>query len=146
MPRLMAVLAHPGDESLGMGATLAKYASAGAEVFVPTATPGDGGRYRGHRPGSDEHPGRGALAKIRDAELRAASRVLGVREVTLLGYRDGHLAEADPGGVAATIAAHIRRVRPDVVLTFGPDGAYGHPDHRDLTVHDRRDRPRSRVA
>src|SRR5678815_3629228 len=92
--RLMAVLAHPDDECLGMGGTLAKYASEGADVFLLTATRGDSGRYRGHRPGDPEHPGSSALANIREAELRAAASTLGVREVSLLDYRDQHLDQA----------------------------------------------------
>ena len=125
----MAVLAHPDDESLGAGGTLAKYASEGADVFLLTATRGDAGRYRGHRPGDPEHPGSLALAKIREAELRAAASVLGVREVSLLDYLDQHLDAANPREAIAGIVGHLRRVRPDVVLTFAPDGAYGHPDH-----------------
>ncbi len=128
-PRLMAVLAHPDDESLGVGGTLAKYASEGVDVFLLTATRGDGGRYRGHRPGDPQHPGPVALATIREAELRAAASVLGVREVSLLDYHDQHLDRANPREAIADIAGHLRRVRPDVVVTFGPDGAYGHPDH-----------------
>jgi LmbE family N-acetylglucosaminyl deacetylase len=128
-PRLMAVLAHPDDESLGVGGTLAKYASEGVDVFLLTATRGDGGRYRGHRPGDDQHPGPVALANIRETELRAAASVLGVRDVSLLDYRDGYLDRANPREVIAGVAGHLRRVRPDVVVTFGPDGAYGHPDH-----------------
>jgi LmbE family N-acetylglucosaminyl deacetylase len=128
-PRLMAVLAHPDDESLGVGGTLAKYASKGVEVFLVTATRGDGGRYRGYRPDDDQHPGPAALAKIRETELRAAASVLGVREVSVLDYRDQHLDRADPREAVAGIVGHLRRVRPDVVVTFGPDGAYGHPDH-----------------
>ena len=62
-------------------------------------------------------------------ELRAAASVLGVRDVSLLDYRDQHLDRANPREVVADIAGHLRRVRPDVVVTFGPDGAYGHPDH-----------------
>jgi LmbE family N-acetylglucosaminyl deacetylase len=125
----MAVLAHPDDESLGCGGTLAKYGSEGIETFLLTATRGDSGRYRGHRPGDAEHPGRSALASIREAELHAAARVLGVHEVSLLDYRDQELDRADPPEIIAAIAAHLRRVRPDVVVTFAPDGAYGHPDH-----------------
>jgi LmbE family N-acetylglucosaminyl deacetylase len=79
--RLMAVLAHPDDESLGVGGTLAKYASEGVETFLLTATRGDGGRYRGHRAGEAQHPGASALAKIRETELHAAAEVLGVRDV-----------------------------------------------------------------
>jgi LmbE family N-acetylglucosaminyl deacetylase len=128
-PKLMAVLAHPDDESLGVGGTLAKYASEGVEVFLVTATRGDGGRYRGHSPDDHQHPGPVALAKIRETELRAAASVLGVREVSLLDYRDQHLDRANPREAVAGIVGHLRRVHPDVVLTFGPDGAYGHPDH-----------------
>jgi LmbE family N-acetylglucosaminyl deacetylase len=127
--RLMAVLAHPDDESLGFGGTLAKYASQGVEVFVVTATRGDRGRFRGRRAGDPEHPGPAALAGIREAELRAAAAALGVREVSLLDYPDQGLDRVDPRQAVAAIAGHVRRVRPDVVLTFGPDGAYGHPDH-----------------
>ena len=128
-PRLMAVLAHPDDESLGVGGTLAKYASAGVEVFLITATRGDSGRFRGYRLGDHHHPGRLALANIREGELLAAASALGVREVSILDYHDQQLDRANPREAVATIVGHIRRVRPDVVVTFGPDGAYGHPDH-----------------
>jgi LmbE family N-acetylglucosaminyl deacetylase len=127
--KLMAVLAHPDDESLGVGGTLAKYASEGVEVFLVTATRGDGGRFRGHRAGEHQHPGPAALAAIRETELRAAAQVLGVREVSLLDYHDQHLDRAHPHDAVGRIVRELRRVRPDVVLTFGPDGAYGHPDH-----------------
>jgi len=127
--RLLAVLAHPDDESLGVGGTLAKYASQGVDVFLLTATRGESGRYRGFRPGDSNHPGPAELASVREAELRAAASALGVREVALLGYRDSELDQARPWDAVTAIAEHIRRVRPHVVLTFGPDGAYGHPDH-----------------
>src|SRR5581483_8023969 len=61
--------------------------------------------------------------------LRAAARELGVRDVTILGYPDGALDGVAPAEAIGRIAAHIRRIRPHVVITFGPDGAYGHPDH-----------------
>jgi len=125
----MAVLAHPDDESLGMGGTLAKYASEGVEVFLLTATRGEAGRFRGRRPDDPEHPGRSALAAVREGELRAAASALGVREVTMLDYADQQLDRAEPREAVGRIATALRRVRPDVVLTFGPDGAYGHPDH-----------------
>ena len=127
--KLMAVLAHPDDECLGLGGTLATYASAGVDVSLVTATRGDRGRYRGVPAGDDRHPGAEALAHIREAELRAAAAVLGVRDVSLLDYHDQDLDGAPPRRVIADISAHLRRVRPDVVVTFGPDGAYGHPDH-----------------
>src|SRR5215470_11272832 len=128
-PRLMAVLAHPDDECLGMGGTLAKYASEGVEVFLLTATRGDGGRYRGYRPGDPQHPGTATLAKIREAELRAAASVLGVCEVSFLDYHDQRLDLANPHEVISAIVDRLRRVQPDIVVTFGPDGGYGHPDH-----------------
>lgn len=127
--KLLAVLAHPDDESLGVGGTLARYAAEGVDVFLVTATRGEGGRFRGHRRGDERHPGPQALASIRETELRAAASVLGVREVSLLDYQDQHLDCADPREVVGRIATHLRRIRPEVVITFGPDGAYGHPDH-----------------
>jgi LmbE family N-acetylglucosaminyl deacetylase len=125
----MAVLAHPDDESLGLGGTLARYASEGVEVSLVTATRGDAGRYRGHRSGTDGHPGRAAMAAMREAELRAAAATLGVRELRMLGYGDQQLDQAPPREVIGRLATLIRQLRPDVVVTFGPDGAYGHPDH-----------------
>jgi LmbE family N-acetylglucosaminyl deacetylase len=127
--RLMAVLAHPDDESLGFGGTLAKYASAGHDVFLLTATRGEAGRYLGRKPGEEGHPGQASLAAIREKELRDAGGALGLRDVTLLDYRDQQLDRADPSEAASAIARHLRRIRPHVVITFGLDGAYGHPDH-----------------
>ncbi len=127
--RLMAVLAHPDDESLGCGGTLAKYAAEGVETSLVTATRGERGRFHGHPNGSARHPGAEAMATVRERELQAAASTLGIRDVTLLDYRDQELDRADPGEAISQIAEHIRRVRPEVVLTFGPEGAYGHPDH-----------------
>ena len=120
----MAVLAHPDDESLGFGGTLTRYADEGVETFLVTATRGERGRNGFARATSVEE-----LGRIREAELLAASKVLGLREVHFLGYGDGELDRAEPMKATRKIAAHIQRMRPDVVLTFGPDGAYGHPDH-----------------
>lgn len=127
--KLMAILAHPDDESLGMGGTLAKYAAEGVDVALLTATRGERGRFHGHRAEEEEHPGAAALAGIREQELRAAVSVLGVRRVSLLDYPDQQLNCANPHEAIASIACELRRGRPDVVVTFGPDGAYGHPDH-----------------
>ena len=65
----------------------------------------------------------------REAELRAAASLLKLHDVCLLDYVDGDLDQADPATITAQLAAHLRRIRPQVVVTFGPDGAYGHPDH-----------------
>ena len=128
--RLVAIMAHPDDESLGVGGTLARYAAEGVETSVITATRGESGRYRGVREGEGpDHPGAAVLARIREEELRAAGAALGVRDLTLLDYVDGLLDRADPAEAVALIAGHLRRLRPQVALTFPPDGAYGHPDH-----------------
>jgi LmbE family N-acetylglucosaminyl deacetylase len=127
--RLLAVLAHPDDESLGFGGALARYASEGVEVSLITATSGQGGRFQGIRPGEPGHPGSQALGRIREDELRRAAAVLGVQDVTLLGHPDGLLDQVEPRDAMGAIAHHLRRLRPQVVLTFSPDGAYGHPDH-----------------
>jgi len=127
--RLMAVLAHPDDESLGFGGTIAKYGSAGVETFLVTATRGERGRYREFAAGEPGHPGPQELGRIREAELQAAAAVLGIRDVAVLDYGDGALDRADHREAIERIAWHVRRHRPHVVITFAPDGAYGHPDH-----------------
>jgi LmbE family N-acetylglucosaminyl deacetylase len=121
----MCVLAHPDDESLGTGGILARYSTEGIDTFVVTATRGERGRFddKGTRPGLD------VVGRTREAELRSAAQELGVREVVLLDYVDGDLDRAEPAEASERIAAHIRRLRPHVVVTFDPFGAYGHPDH-----------------
>src|SRR5438876_11750550 len=123
--KLMCVLAHPDDESLGNGGILAKYAAEGVETYLVTATRGE----RGWFGNESDYPGPQALGKIREAELLAAARVLGIRRVDFLDYLDGDLDQAPAAEVIAKIVGQVRRVKPDVVVTFGPDGAYGHPDH-----------------
>jgi LmbE family N-acetylglucosaminyl deacetylase len=123
--KLMCVLAHPDDESLGTGGTLAKYGAEGVETYLVTATRGQ----RGWRGLPNPDPGPEAFGRFREAELRAAAAELGLHELTLLDYVDGDLDRADPVEIGGLIAAEVRRVRPQVVVTFGPDGAYGHPDH-----------------
>ncbi len=123
--RLMLVLAHPDDESMGNGAAIARYAAEGVKTYLVTATRGE----QGWCGPEDENPGPEELGRIREAELRDAAGVLGIDEVSFLDYRDGELAQADSGEVAAKIVRHIRRVRPHVVITFDQNGLYGHPDH-----------------
>src|SRR6185437_4280732 len=125
MLKLMAVLAHPDDESLGMGGVLARYAHEGVATYVITATRGQRGRFYDNA----NRPDDAAVGRVREEELRCAVRELGVHELTLLDYHDGDLDRADPREAAELIATHLRRVRPDVVLTFDQFGAYGHPDH-----------------
>ena len=123
--KLMAILAHPDDESLGNGGMLAKYAAEGIELHLVVATRGE----RGWPGKESEYPGLEVLAEMREAEVRAAADVLGLHCVQFLDYIDGDLDTAHPAEVIARIVGHLRRVRPDVVVTFGPYGGYGHPDH-----------------
>jgi LmbE family N-acetylglucosaminyl deacetylase len=123
--KLLCVLAHPDDESLGMGGALVKYAAEGMETYLITATRGQHGWWGE----AEDYPGPIGLGQIRESELRAAADVLHLREVHFLDYIDGDLDRADSRAVVAQIATLIRRIRPEVVVTFGPDGAYGHPDH-----------------
>ncbi len=123
--KLLAVLAHPDDESLGFGGTLAKYSAEGVETYLVTATRGERGRFGGHGRGADP----AEVGRVREAELRCAAAALGIREVSVLGYPDGALDQVAPGEAIGAITGHIRRIRPEVVVTFGPEGAYGHPDH-----------------
>lgn len=117
---LLAIFAHPDDESFTVGGTLARYAAEGVVVSLLCATRGEAGIE-----GMDPQE----AARVREQELRAACAVLGVSEVRFLGYRDGELAQADPAEVTARMAQTMRELRPQVVITFGPDGISGHPDH-----------------
>jgi len=123
--KLMAILAHPDDESLGNGGILAKYAAEGIKTYLVTATRGERGWFGDER----EYPGLEELGKIRENELLDAAEVLDIRYVDFLDYIDGELDQACPTEAIAKIAGHLRHVRPDVVVTFGQYGGYGHPDH-----------------
>ncbi len=124
--RLLCATAHPDDEALGFGGTLARYAAEGVEVSLVVATRGERGRFGD---GTKPHPGPEELGRIREAELRGAARALGVRHVRFLDYLDGSLDRADPVEASSRLAACLRELRPQVVLTFDPFGVYGHPDH-----------------
>ena len=121
----MCVLAHPDDESLGTGGALAKYASEGIGTYVVTATRGERGRFDE----TGQSPGPEIVGRAREAELHAAAKELGVREVAFLNYHDAELDRADPAEAAERIAGQIRRIQPHVVITFDCYGGYGHPDH-----------------
>src|SRR5512136_1653190 len=114
---LLAIFAHPDDESFGAGGTLAKYAAEGTRVALICATRGEAG-IEGMSP---EEAG-----QVREQELRTAAATLGLAEVRFLGYGDGELAQADPERVVAQLVSAMRDIRPHVVITFGPDGISGH--------------------
>ena len=141
---LLAVFAHPDDESITCGGLLAWCAHQGADVALLCLTRGEHGQD-GREPVKTEAPlgrdasrhgqGGGDLARTRGRELECAARELGVKRVTLLEHADGMLPWLDPARLEADIDAAIRNRRPDAVITFDEDGLYGHPDH--VAVHER---------
>lgn len=124
---LLGVFAHPDDESLACGGLLARCAARGAAVTLLCLTRGEGGP--GADAGADPAAARRQLAALRTGELDAAARVLGVSDLVVLDHADGMLPWLEPARLEADIRAAIDRLRPDVVITFGPDGLYWHPDH-----------------
>lgn len=117
--QILAILAHPDDESYGMGGTLAKYSHNGAHVTLLCATRGEAG-IAGMEPGE--------AGQIREKEFEHAVEYLGA-QVFFLGYQDGELSTINRQHLVDHIAGWIDTVNPDVILTFGPDGVSGHPDH-----------------
>lgn len=123
--RLLAVFAHPDDESMGMGGTLAKYSAEGVETHLVCASRGEKGWF-----GPEEQdPGPERLGQIRTQELEHAIKELGMQELSFLNYIDGDVDSADHAEAIGKIVTHIRKIQPQVVVTFPPDGNYGHPDH-----------------
>lgn len=123
-PRLLAVFAHPDDEVFCAGGTLARWAAEGGETMVVSATRGEAGQIQDGQAAT-----RRTLGEVRERELRAACARLGVRRVVCLDYQDGALQEVDEAILIDVVKAHIQAFSPDVVVTFGPDGGSGHPDH-----------------
>jgi LmbE family N-acetylglucosaminyl deacetylase len=123
-PRLLVVLAHPDDESLACGGTLARCADLGAAITLVCATRGEAGSLN---PALDTD--RAELAALRTREVQAAAAVLGIARVAVLDVRDGMLPWVPAAPLEAAIAAIYDEVRPDAVIGFGADGLYWHPDH-----------------
>ncbi len=132
MKTILAVFAHPDDESMGPGGTFAKCAAAGHRVLVATATGGDAGRHYAERP--KDEAGRRKLVEVRKRETLEACRVLGIEHLGFWDWKDGRLAERDVLEVERKIVTLIRRHRPDVVVTFHGAGISYHPDHRVMTL------------
>lgn len=134
--KILIALAHPDDESFGMGGTIAYYISMGVEVHLICATRGEAG---------DVEPelleGYSSIAELREAELRCAAKKLGLTGLYFLDYRDsgmlGMEANSHPDAfinapiddVAAKIVSYIRKIQPQIIITFDPNGGYFHPDH-----------------
>jgi len=137
---LLAVLAHPDDESFGIGGTLAYYASQGVEVHLVCATRGEAGEVK-----PEKLQGFTSVAELRESELRCAAGILGLAGLHFLNYRDsGMPGSADNNHpqalaaqavdvVAGKVVHFIRELKPQVVITFDPIGGYYHPDH--IAVH-----------
>lgn len=137
---ILSVLAHPDDESFGMGGTLALYAQKGVKVHLVCATRGEAGEV-----GPEYLKDYSSIGELRESELRCAASHLGLSGVYFLDYRDsgmvGSLENKHPDAliqasledVAAKIANYIRVLKPQVVLTFDPIGGYRHPDH--IAIH-----------
>src|SRR6201992_3409680 len=138
---LMAVHAHPDDESSSTGGVLATYSAEGIRTVVVTCTNGEfGDAPGGIKPGQDGHA-EATVAQIRLAELRQATKLLGVTDLELLGYHDSGMVEWDyktrpdafcnipAAEVTGRISALIEHYRPQVVITYDDKGLYQHPDH-----------------
>ncbi|NDJ51909.1 MAG: GlcNAc-PI de-N-acetylase [Chloroflexi bacterium] len=134
--RMLIVMAHPDDESFGMGGAIVNYANNGTEVYLICATNGDVGTI------DDElMEGFASKAERRLHELDCAAATLGLKKVYKLGYRDSGmpgsednahpdcLVQADPNVVTEQVTGIVREIRPQVIVTFDPYGGYGHPDH-----------------
>lgn len=123
--KLLAVFAHPDDEAMGMGGTLAKYSAEGVETHLICASRGEVGWFGPE----EQYPGPERLGQIREAELRNAVNELGMTSLAFLDYIDGQVDKAPHAEAIAKIVSHIRRIKPQIVVTFPHDGNYGHPDH-----------------
>ena len=124
MLRLMAITAHPDDEAANFGGSLRMYADRGVETSVICLTPGQAASHRGGAKSDEE------LAAMRRKEFAAACEILKVRQAVMLDYPDGRLHRQDTYHVVCELSQHIRELRPQVLLAFGPDGGVtGHTDH-----------------
>lgn len=121
--QMLLIFAHPDDESFALGGTIAKYSEQGVNITLVAATKGEAGKAAGICKPED-------LGLIREQELLRAAEVLGIAKVIFLGYRDKEVPIAPPLEIIERLIRIIRDVRPQVIITFGADGASGHRDHR----------------
>jgi LmbE family N-acetylglucosaminyl deacetylase len=127
--KILAIFAHPDDESLACGGTLARLADQGARVTLLCATRGEAGE---RTPGCSEDI---ALGTLRRGELHEAAQQLGLDDVILLDHPDGELNDVEDTLFRQEIVLTLRHMQPDLVITFAADGLYWHPDH--IAVHER---------
>jgi len=119
--RLLAVFAHPDDEAFSIAGTVARSTRAGARATIVSATRGEAGTAR--------DGGSSDLARRRTAELEASCAAIGAEAPRFLDLPDGLLEAVDQAAAARLLTAVLREEAPEVLLTFGKDGAYGHRDH-----------------
>ena len=124
--KLLAVFAHPDDESFGPGGTLAKYAADGVQLAVVIATRGEGSTLGAKLYGDK-------LGQVRSVELACASEALGISDLTLWSYPDTKLNQVGVQELAEKVASVISEFSPDVIMTFHPRGITGNPDHIAMT-------------
>jgi len=120
----MAVFAHPDDEAFGTGGTMTKYATEGCDVYLVTATRGEAGQIA-----EPDLATAANLPYVREQELRCACQIYGIHPPRFLDYQDGQLTIVNQGQAVGRLVRIIRELRPQVLITFGPDGIYGHYDH-----------------
>ena len=126
---IAAIFAHPDDEVFSIGGAIARHAAAGVRCTLFCATDGDAGRASGIAVQS-----RAELASLRRSELDRGAAILGFDPPTYGGFPDGALAGVDPDVLIGMIVEHLRRARPSIVITFGPEGAPNtHRDHRAIS-------------
>jgi len=121
---LLAIFAHPDDETYRAGGMLTLLARQGVRVQVVTATRGEAGSVGQSGSSAPEE-----LAALRQNELRNACQILQIEPPLILGYKDGHLAYHDPRELCFDLHQIMEEVKPQVLLSFGPDGLSGHSDH-----------------
>lgn len=121
--RLLLIFAHPDDESFAIGGTIAKLVNEGVEVVLVSATRGEAGKTAGLCSVEE-------LGAFREQELRQAANILGISEVIFLDYLDKEVAKVSELEIVEKLVRILREFRPQVVITFGEDGASGHRDHR----------------
>ncbi|WP_238919110.1 PIG-L family deacetylase [Clostridium sp. YIM B02555] len=124
---ILLIYAHPDDETVFTGGTIPKYVANGVDVYLVSATRGECGKTSGLC--TQEQ-----LAITREEELRKVAQILGIKEVDFLGYTDKNLNKVNKIEITHRIANIIRNICPKVIITFGPDGATGHEDHK--AIHD----------
>lgn len=127
-PRILGVFAHPDDEVFCLGGTMARYTAAGGAGKIVSLTRGESGQIRDVSVGA-----RSTLGAVRADELTKAAAVLGVTETRCFEYGDGTLAQLPLQPLVELTAGIIDEYEPDVVISFGPDGGTGHPDHRRIS-------------